>query len=123
VPFPAGTRTVQIKNTGDEWFQISSYEFAPADVSPLDSIGLSNNKRAYIWIYDVNSQYGQREHETFHNEPMIVKGLDDGQYFVEVYATRGAGGVIASGTANSSSGILTYTLPDFTKDIAIKVRP
>lgn len=123
VPFPAGTRTVQIKNAGDEWFHISSYEFAPTNVSPLDSIGLSNNKRAYIWIYDVDSQYGQREHETFHNKPVIVKGLDDGQYFVEVYATRGPGGVIASGTANSSSGTLTYTLPDFTKDIAVKVRP
>jgi hypothetical protein len=123
VPFPAGTRTVQIKNTGDEWFHISSYEFAPADASPLDSIGLSSNKRAYIWIYDVDSQYGQKDHGTFHNEPMIVKGLDDGQYSVEVYATRGAGGIIASGTANSSSGTLTYTLPDFTKDIAVKVRP
>jgi hypothetical protein len=123
VPLPAGTRTVQIKNTGDEWFRITSYVFAPADASALESIGLSNNKRAYIWIYDVNSQYGQRERGTFHNEPMTVKGLDDGQYSVEVYATRGAGGIIASGTANSSSGTLTYTLPDFTKDIAIKVRP
>ena len=93
---------MQIKNTGDEWFQISSYEFAPADASPLDSIGLSNNKRAYIWIYDVNSQYGQMDSGTFHNETMIVKGLDDGQYSVEVYATRGTGGVIASGKANSS---------------------
>jgi len=123
VPFPAGTQTVQIKNTGDEWFQISSYEFAPNNASSLDSIGLASNQRAYIWIYDVDSQYGLTDHGTFHNEPMIVKGLDDGQYFVEVYATRGPGGVIASGTANSSSGTLTYMLPDFSKDIAVKVRP
>ncbi|MGD0572413.1 MAG: DUF5060 domain-containing protein [Sedimentisphaerales bacterium] len=123
VPLSAGTRTVQIKNTGDEWFRITSYVFTPADASALESIGLSNNKRAYIWIYDVNSQYGLTDSGTFHNEKMIVKGLDNGQYFVEVYATRGAGGVIASGTANSSSGTLTYTLPDFTKDIAVKVRP
>ena len=114
---------MQIKNTGDEWFHISSYEFAPAGVSSLDSIGLSNKKRAYIWIYDVNSQYSLTDSGTFRNVPAIVKGLDDGQYSVEVYATRGAGGVIASGTAKSSSGTLTYTLPDFTKDIAIKVRP
>ncbi len=123
VPFAAGTRTVQVKNTGDEWFQISSYEISPADASPLDSIGLSNNKRAYIWIYDVNSQYGLTDSGTFHNEKMTVKGLDNGKYFVEVYATRGAGGIIASGSAKSSSGILTYALPDFTKDIAVKVRP
>jgi hypothetical protein len=123
VPFAAGTRTVQVKNTGDEWFHISSYEFAPADVSPLDSIGLSSNKRAYIWIYDVNSQYGLTDHGTFHNEQIAVKGLDDGQYKVEVYATRGAGGVITSGTVKSASGVLTYTLPDFSRDIAIKARP
>jgi hypothetical protein len=113
---------VQIKNTGDEWYQISSYEFAPDNASSLDSIGLASNQRAYIWIYDVNSQYGMTDNGTFHNEKVSVKGLDDGQYNVEVYATRGAGGIIASGKADSESGVLTYTLPDFSKDIAIKVR-
>ena len=32
-----------------------------------------------------------------------------------------AGGIINSGTANSVNGQLTYTLPDFSKDIAVKV--
>jgi len=123
VPYPAGTRTVQIVNTGDEWYQISSYEFAPENASSLDSVGLVSNQRAYIWIYDVNSQYGMTDNGIFHNELISVKGLDDGQYNVEVYATRGRGGVIASGKADSKSGVLTYTLPDFSKDIAIKIRP
>ena len=117
----AGQQAVQIENAGNDWFHISSYEFAPSNVSPLDSIGLSSNKRAYIWIYDVNSQYGLTNNGTFQNEPVIAKGLDDGSYIVEVYATRGAGGVIASGTADSVAGQLTYTLPDFSKDIAVKV--
>jgi hypothetical protein len=123
VPLSAGQQTVQIKNTGLDWFHISSYEFAPNNVSPLDSIGLSNNERAYIWIYDVNSQIGLINHGTFYNEPVIVKGLDDGSYVVQVYQTRGSGGVISTGNANSVSGTLTYTLPDFSKDIAVKVRP
>jgi hypothetical protein len=122
VPYPEQTKTVQIKNTGEEWFQISSYEFAPDDMSPLDSIGLVSNNRAYIWIYDVNSQYGLINKGTFHNELITVKGLDNGRYIVDVYATRGAGGIIASGKADSSSKTLTYTLPDFSKDIAVKVR-
>ncbi|MCJ7728762.1 MAG: DUF5060 domain-containing protein [Sedimentisphaerales bacterium] len=121
VPLSAGQQSVQIQNTGLDWFNISSYEFAPNNVSPLDSIGLSSNKRAYIWIYDVNSQYGLTNNGTFHNEPVIAKGLDDGSYIVEVYATRGAGGIVASGTADSVAGQLTYTLPDFSKDIAVKV--
>jgi hypothetical protein len=58
---------------------------------------------------------------TLHNEPVIAKGLDDGLYDVDVYATRGTGGIINSGTASSVNGQLTYTLPDFSKDIAVKV--
>lgn len=123
VGLSAGQQSVQIVNTGLDWFNISSYEFAPNDISFLDSIGLSNDERAYIWIYDVNSQIGLTNHGVIHNEPVIVKGLDDGSYTVEVYATRGAGGVIDSGVADSVSGVLTYALPDFEKDIAVKVKP
>ncbi|MGA2324032.1 MAG: hypothetical protein ABSG22_09320 [Sedimentisphaerales bacterium] len=123
VPYPAKTQTLQIKNTGEEWSQISSYEFAPDNMSKLDSIGLVSNNRAYIWIYDVNSQYGIINNGIFHNELIYVKGLDDGRYTVEVYATHGSGGIIATGKADSSSKTLTYTLPDFSKDIAVKVKP
>lgn len=123
VPLSEGEQSVKIENTGQDWFNISSYEFAPNNVSPLDSIGLSSNERAYIWIYDTGSQYGQTAHGVFYNEPLIVKGLDDGRYVVDVYATRGEGGVIDSGEADSVSGLLTYTLPDFSKDIAVKVKP
>ncbi|MGA2172679.1 MAG: DUF5060 domain-containing protein [Sedimentisphaerales bacterium] len=123
VPLSAGQQAVQIVNYGDDWFHISGYEFAPNNVSPLGSMGLVSNERAYIWIYDTNSQYGLINNGTFHNEPVIVKGLDDGHYVIQVYATRDAGGVINSGEADSVSGVLTYTLPDFSKDIAVKVKP
>jgi hypothetical protein len=123
VPLSAGQQSVQIVNTGQDWFNISGYEFVPNNISLLDSIGLSNNKRAYIWIYDVGSELGKTANGVFENEPVIVKGLDDGRYDVEVYETRGAGGVIRSGRENSVSGQLAYTLPDFSKDIAIKVKP
>jgi hypothetical protein len=119
-PLPAGQQSVQIKNNGNDWFITSGYEFVPSNSALLDSIGLSNKKRAYIWIYDVNSQYGQINNGIFHNQPIIIKGLDDGSYLVEIYATRGAGGIINSGTANSVAGQLSYTLPDFSKDIAVK---
>ena len=121
VPLSAGQQTVQIKNTGQDWFEISSYEFAPNNVSPLGSMGLVGKQRGYFWIYDTNSQYGLINNGTFHNQPVIAQGLDDGLYNVYVYATWGAGGIINSGTANSVNGQLTYTLPDFSKDIAVKV--
>jgi len=121
VSLSAGQQSVKIENAGDDWFNISGYEFTPNNVSPLGSMGLVGKQRGYFWIYDTNSQYGLINNSTFHNEPVIAKGLSDGLYDVDVYATRGAGGIINSGTANSVSGQLTYTLPDFTKDIAVKV--
>jgi len=122
VPLSAGQQTVQVVNTGQDWFNITSYEFKPDTESLLNSIGLSNNNYAYIWIYDINSQYGMINNGTFHNEPVIAKGLDDGRYIVEVYETHGTGGVIKLDDTDSVSGVLTYTLPDFSKDIAVKVR-
>jgi Domain of unknown function (DUF5060) len=121
VSLSAGQQTVQIRNDGNDWFDISSYEFTPNNVSPLGSMGLVGKQRGYFWIYDTNSQLGLINNRTFHNEPVIAQGLDDGLYNVYVYATWGAGGIISSGTANSASGQLTYTLPDFSKDIAVKV--
>jgi hypothetical protein len=121
VPLSAGPQTVQVKNTGNDWFNITGYEFAPNNVSLLGSMGLVNKQRGYFWIYDTNSQIGLINNGTFHNEPVIAKGLSDGLYNVYVYATRDSGGIINSGTANSVNGQLTYTLPDFSKDIAVKV--
>ncbi len=121
VPLSAGQQSVKIENTGLDWFTITSYEFAPDTVSPLGSMGLVGKQRGYFWIYDTESQYGMTNNGTFHNEPVIAKGLSDGLYDVDVYATRGSGGIINSGTANSVNGQLTYMLPDFSKDIAVKV--
>jgi hypothetical protein len=121
VALSAEQQSVKIENAGDDWFNITGYEFSPNNVSPLGSMGLAGKQRGYFWIYDTNSQYGFINNGTFHNEPVIAKGLNDGLYDVDVYATRGAGGIINSGTANSVSGQLTYTLPDFSKDIAVKV--
>jgi hypothetical protein len=118
VPLSAGQQSVHIENTGLDWFNINDYEFT---TTMLGSIGLAGKQRGYYWIYDSDSQYGLINNGTFHNEQVVAKGLSDGLYDVDVYNTRSSGGVINSGTANSVAGQLTYTLPDFTKDIAVKV--
>lgn len=123
VPLSAGQQSVQIENTGQDWFHISMYEFAPETEGLLDSIGLSSGSRAYVWVFDRDSQFGETNNGVFENEPVLISGLDDGTYGVDVYATRGTGGIIESGRARSSGGLLTYELPDFSKDIAVKVKP
>ncbi len=123
VALAAGSHSVRIENTGNDWFEISSYEFAPESVAVLDSVGLVGNNRAYLWIYDIGSQLGQSAHGTFGEESITVGDLDDGAYEVRVYATRGAGGILRSDEVDSVGGLLTYTLPEFSKDIAVKIRP
>ncbi len=123
VPLGAGAQSVQIENTGQDWFQIPSYEFRPDQISPLDSVGLMGMDRALYWIYDVGSQYGDTSHGTITNESVIVQGLVDGPYEVRIFDTHSPGGIIEQGYANSVNGLLTYPLPDFSEDIAVKVKP
>lgn len=122
VPLPAGEITVQVENTGQDWFDIRSYEFAPDTDSLLGSIGLQSADRALLWIYDVNNQFGDTPNGTFSGEAASVYGLEDGLYDVDFYATRGSGGVIQTQRLESTAGLLSCTLPDFTQDIAVKVR-
>ncbi|MBN1765371.1 MAG: DUF5060 domain-containing protein [Sedimentisphaerales bacterium] len=121
VPLSAGSQSVQVENTGEDWLQIGSYEFAPEEEALLNSIGLSSNERAYLWIYDKDSKFGLTDNGTFSGETITVNNLDDGNYLVKVYETRGNGYIIDMDDADSSGGVLTCTLPDFRKDIAVKV--
>ncbi|MBN1125736.1 MAG: DUF5060 domain-containing protein, partial [Sedimentisphaerales bacterium] len=82
VPLSAGQQTVKIENTGQDWFHISGYEFVPEHETMLDSIGLAGPCRAYIWIYDKGSQFGQASNGTFENETIRLEGLEDGEYDV-----------------------------------------
>lgn len=43
-------------------------------------------------------------------------------YHVDFYTTRGTDGMIQMQNAESASGALSCTIPDFSQDIAVKVR-
>ncbi|MBN1766589.1 MAG: cellulase family glycosylhydrolase [Sedimentisphaerales bacterium] len=123
VPLAAGPQSVQVENTGEDWFRITSYEFTPDNPALLNSIGLAGRDRAYIWIYDIGSQYGKKDNGTIQNESLILPGLADGAYEVQIYKTRGPGGIMQSDIAQSVDGKLSYPLPPFEKDIAVKIKP
>lgn len=123
VPLPAGPHKVQVKNTGQDWFQIGSYQFVPEHIGLLDSIGLIGSDHAWLWIFDTFSQLGRTPNPPFENEHITVHGLSDGDYFVDAYATRPPGGLIASNSISSEMGILQAPLPRFSRDIAVKIAP
>jgi len=123
IPLPAGQHAVQIKNMGQDWFNISSYEFINTSEGYLEFVGLSGADHAYIWVHDVGSRYGRTACGTFSDVSVGLRGLDDGLYVVEFHETRGPGGIIQTNNVSSEAGILSITLPDFARDIAVKVKP
>ena len=123
IPLPAGRHAVQVKNTGQDWFNIASYEFINTSEGCLEFIGLSGADHAYIWVHDVGSRYGRTEYGTFSNVGVVLRGLDNGLYAVEFHETRGSGGIIQINNVSTEAGKLLLALPDFTKDIAVKVKP
>jgi len=126
VPLPSGQQIVKIENTGQDWFWISSYEFqetADTNIGYLQFIGLSGDNHAYIWIYDVGSQRGRTDHGVFTDVDFILKGLGDGDYVADIYETRGIRGLFRRNHCQAENGELVIALPQFTRDIAVKVKP
>ena len=126
VPLPGGQQIIKIENTGQDWFCISSYEFqetADTNIGYLQFIGLSGNNHAYIWIYDVGSQRGRTDHGVFTDVNCVLNGLGDGDYVVDFYETRGTGGLFKSNYCQAENGELVIEFPQFTRDIAVKVKP
>ena len=126
IPLPNGQQVVKIENTGQDWFCISSYEFqetADTNIGYLQFIGLSGNNYAYVWVHDVGSQRGRTDHGLFKDVNCILDGLDDGDYVVDFYKTRGEGGIFKSNRAQSENSGLMIAIPEFTRDIALKVKP
>ena len=126
VPIPAGRHSVQIENTGQDWFNITNYEFkenGDSDQGYLRFLGLAGLDHAYIWIYDIGSQKGETPYGTFSDVNFTLNGLNDGSYTIECYATRGDGGIIDTYQAHCQNNELTIELPDFNRDIAVKVKP
>jgi len=89
----------------------------------LRFLGLSGDDHAYIWIYDIGSQFGQTPYGTFYDVNFVLNGLNDGYYTIEAYATRGSGGIIDSNEVYCENNELVIELPDFDRDIVVKVRP
>jgi len=126
VPLPSGQQIVKIENTGQDWLCISSYEFqetTDTNIGYLKFIGLSGDSHAYIWIHDIGSQRGRTDHGVFSDVNCVLHGLTDGEYVVDFYETRGEGGVFKSNHAQSENGGLVIAIPEFTRDIAFKVKP
>ena len=118
---PAGTHEVQVRNMGDDWLRIENYAFGGPDLNVLRAIGLAAKAAAYLWIYDGESRYGQTSSGQITNAEFSLFDLDPGDYRIEYHRTRAPGGILHTEECSTSDGILIGHIPDFTKDVAVKV--
>ncbi|MBN1766003.1 MAG: DUF5060 domain-containing protein [Sedimentisphaerales bacterium] len=121
VPIAAGPHTVQVLNEGQDWIEIRKYEFRPDTISYVDSLGLVDDERAYVWIYDDDSQEQRTHHGEITGETLTINGLEDGWYNLDFYLTRPPGGAALGSAAQSIGGVLTAPMPGFERDVALKV--
>jgi hypothetical protein len=110
-------------------------------IPELFALSLRNDRQAYVWVYDDREfSYGPAElrdrekiyHQIFEMPKLnptrniagavcTVPGLAPGKYTVEIWNTY-EGSLIGSTEMETSDGNLSIPLPDFKKDIALKIK-
>jgi hypothetical protein len=123
VPLASGSHTVQIVNTGQDWVRIRSYEFDGAVSNIVRAIGMIGPSHAYAWLYDMQSDWGLEHGGVLRGTEMVFRNMIDGDYRVEFHDTWTSAGIVHATTAHSAGGELRVPVPDFERDIAVKVIP
>ncbi len=90
------------------------------DCDALKAYALAGGSTALIWIHDTGSDYGGADHGTITGATLSLP-MAVGEYAIEFWSTWDAGGVVGATTA-TSEGALTIPLPDFHRDIAVKIK-
>ena len=123
VMFAAGE---DLRNRGLEMGKGRCVNAEGGDAPGLDVITLQNDHSGYFWIYE--KQMLRLESDTVftpqarHEAQVALDGLKDGPYRVEFWDTS-KGGRIQELTAQAQKGALRCSVPEFTGDIAGKIKP
>ncbi len=124
IGLPPGRHRVQIRNTGADWVLVTGYEFTRCPHRGIRAYGIQGSTRAYLWFTDIGNQL-QREaaSSAFERVSATLRGLQDGEYVMQVYGTQpDAGGVLEEHSVACTDRELSFQLPSFTHDIAVKFK-
>lgn len=113
---------------GEDFPSLGLTESSLTTTPDVLAFGLDNGEQAFVWVRDVMNEYGSGagpgnlEGRVISGGEVTIDGMAPGPYEVDVYHTYRAGGVATTGLETAPGGSLTVSLPDFTRDIAFKVR-
>ena len=93
------------------------------------ALGMDNGSEGFAWIRDAQNEYGSGvgpgdiAGRTMSGVSVALAGFADGSYRIEIHDPWGVAPMDDSLTAIATGGTLTVPLPDFTRDVAIKIEP
>lgn len=96
--------------------------------STVVALGLDNGTRGFTWVRDVQNEYGtgagpgDLTARTVSGATLALGGFVDGTYRVEIQDPWGEQPMDAR-LATAVGGVLSVTVPAFTRDVALKIRP
>ncbi len=134
VALPAGRHTIEIRNTGGDWFYLDWVRLEnalPAHYLPdwqpsPPAIGLRGDTETLLYVVNPAVNFPANATnavvEASHGASLILTNLPAGRYRAQWFDPKTAQPVgETSGTA--ADGVLTLPLPDFTEDLAGRVTP
>ena len=121
VPLDPGKHVVEVLNTGNDFFKLNWFKFEGLALPSVAALAQVGSNHAFIWIYDRGNQYHFHDNGLISDVTLKLPGLPNGNYFIEYWKTRHSGGLVDTVKAQSIDNKLEIPLPDFNKDIAVKV--
>jgi len=89
----------------------------------VDAIGIRNEESGFIWVYDTrlyNIRVPAEISERLQGSKLFFPGFEEGLYFIEIWDPWT--GTITLQRKENLGKDASFLLPDFSRDIAIKIR-
>jgi|GEM_PF-1267459 hypothetical protein len=120
IAVPAGSHSIYVDSTGQDWFQVFSYTLT-GYVGALRCAALSGTDRVLGNVQSRYFNYASTSNPVINNGVMTVTGLNkNGTWMCDFWDTV-LGTPFASATAVVSSGSASINLPAISKDAAFKL--
>lgn len=132
VPIPSGTRRVEVRNSGADWFYLDWVRLTRLETSipppggmPLHGVGSRSGNEVWLYLIDVRYHFPSSATEaplTLSGGSVVLHDLPDGTY-TATWTSPVDGSVVGQTTATSTAGRLELIAPDFRIDLALWLAP
>ena len=128
IKIPKGKHTIKLMNTGTDWMGLDKISFSgykTGEFANARAAGIHIDKDMILWIqnrdYNWKNMADNKSLPLIKNSSFDLKDIENGFYDLEWWDTF-KGKVISNRVLISYNNKLTVPVPDFSKDIACKIR-